>query len=241
MAAGGGDVVAEGAAQCDLVAGSAKGGGELFAFGLGHRFKFRARIAVELNQIDVGLHTLQVINQRGEIFGAVVYPLQQHIFKHDAVWVSGGGKLIAQFFQRLRFACRHDGFSHILAGAVQAEGETDGGEPFDEPAHRGGHADGGHHQVAVGQVIATRIAQHIERGVDVFFIVQRLAHAHEHHVAQGALFFADHPHRQGDLIEYFRSGEVAGEAEFARRAKRTVGRASHLRGNTQAGAAARHA
>ena len=68
--------------------------------------------------------------------------------------------------------------------------------------------------------------------------MKRLAHAHHHHVTKPPALLPQKPLGEQNLVEHFIRGEVANKAHRAGGAKLTVGGASDLRGDAEAGAPA---
>ena len=117
---------------------------------------------------------------------------------------------------------RHQSEALLGEGVVQTDGEVAIAlvEESAETLHHTYGADGD----ALGAPCQAVVGGHqCECLQDVAYIVERLAHAHEHHVRK-ALALGDGEH----LVQYLSRGQVGREALLAGHAEEAVHLASHL-------------
>ena len=185
------------------------------------------------------------LGQQLRMLGLVVDAAHQRVFDTDAAL--GGQPIIVRGIQHLRgvetLVHRHQLVTQFVAGGMQGNGQTHGNAFGSELLDAGDHAHRGYGDVARGNAEAFgRHGGNLSYGGQHGVVVaHRLAHAHEHDVAQAALspgHFAVAHHLGGHthLFDYFTGGHVTGQAKLAGGAERAAHAAADLRGDAQRGA-----
>ena len=191
------------------------------------------------------VRTAQQIREAFGVFGQIVFFLQQHILKrHAAVGFRDvGAHRVDQVTDRIPLIDRHHVGAQLVVGRMQRNREVHLKFFFGEFENAGHQADRRHGEAARAHVKSGGIVQPFDRRPPVRVVVERFAHAHEHHVAERlrqvggefAFFRADGaqlPRRPHHLLDDLAAGEVVEKPEFARRAKGAGHRTARLRGHT---------
>ena len=173
------------------------------------------------------------------LFG-VVHAVQHHIFKRDTFGVRQAG-IIAQRVQQGRdvplFVDRNQAVADVVGGGVERHGKqaTDFGGGAGNFRH---DAAGGQGDTATAQRDAFVVHHYPHRVADIVEIIQGLAHAHQHDIADQAvaigLIALDRPFAQivasqHDLADNLGGGQVAHKFLGAGVTERTGQRAADLR------------
>ena len=211
---------------------------------------------VQRNQVYLGLHVLEQRAHRVRLVGAVVFSLDQSPLEKDPP-VHGHRVAAAGFHEcveRPRARSRHQCGALGLRCAVQRHGQAHLAFLISHPMDAGDHADGGQGDFFRAQTHAGAIAEDIHGFHDRVIVMQRLAHAHQHDIAQPLMpvvrrrvrgfrqrriFFhrvTQHTIHMHRLCDDLAGSEVPGVAHLARRAKHAAHRATHLRADARRGA-----
>ena len=75
-----------------------------------------------MDQVEVHRQPAQVVEERGEIGGAVVDALKQQVLDHAVPVPGERGKHGAELFERVHAAEGDEASAHLRAGGVQAQG-----------------------------------------------------------------------------------------------------------------------
>ena len=176
-----------------------------------------ARRRVQRDQVDVG-RRLQPAAQRGQLDGVgrpVVDAVDHRPLEAEpsAVQRQVVGARLHHGGQRVAPVDRHQLVAQRVVGGVQADGQRHREAPLGEPADAGHDADGRDRQVARRQ--AEVAVQPLDGAPHRGLVGQRLAHAHEHDVADAAAAVAGPPGGADDLLDDLAGRQVAGEAGLA--------------------------
>lgn len=150
MAAGGGDVVAQGAAEGDFESGAAEDGGGSFTNGSMNGTEFGSGEGIELDEVDVGIDPPQVVDERVDVGVGVVDAFKKEDLDHHGVGGVCRRENPPQLVEGLGFGRRHELAAKVLPGRVETEGETDRRVPLLKSGDGGDHSHRGDHDVAVG-------------------------------------------------------------------------------------------
>ena len=188
---------------------------------------------------------VQALGQQPGVLGLVVDAAHQRVFDADAPL--GRQEVVVRGVEHLcsvePFVHRHQLVAQLVARGVQGDGEPDGDALLGESADAGHHAHRGHRDVARGD--AEPLRRHradLPNGAQHGPVVaHRLAHAHEHDVAEPARPAGNVavPHglgRHTHLFDDLAGRHIAGQTEFAGGAERAAHAAADLAGDAQGGA-----
>ena len=196
---------------------------------------------------------LQQARQRARLRGRIVHAREHHVFEGHAAAVLLIEVMPArpqQLRDRMLAVDRHQLVAQRIIGRVQRHGQRHVGLSR-ELVDLGHQPRGRQRHAAPRQIEAEVIEQDAQRGHHVAEVGERLAHPHQHDVADAALvpgcahrarrggeralrFLAlELAHRQPHLPHHLGGAQVAIEALPGRGAERAVQRTADLRGNAQ--------
>lgn len=224
LAAGGGDVVAFLASQCDGYASGAKDIGELFLARDRWTFPGEAFDGVVGDQIYVRVEVAGDIAKFFGLIERVVDVLDEDELEgdHAAVFL---GKLADggdEFGEGERAVHGHDFFADLVGGAVEGDGEPEAEGLVGELQDFGDEAAGGNGDAAGAEAEAPVGVENSEGADQRVVVGERFAHAHDDDVVEGGEFGAS-ARGEGifavadleELRDDFAGGEIAFEAEQA--------------------------
>ena len=141
---------------------------------------------VEGDEVDLGRQAAEQFADGTGVVGRVVFPLDEGPLVEDAA--AGGGAVGAacghEFVERPFFRGGHEGGAFGLVRGVEGNREVEralfGGEAEDA----GDDPDGAERDALGAEGESVGIAQDVDGVHDRVVVVERLAHAHEHEVAQ---------------------------------------------------------
>ncbi len=151
-------------------------------------FVRRAGPGIEGNQIDLGRNAFQKPHQFARLGRPVIDILQHHIFEGDPPGIGDAGigpAGLQQLLQRIFLVERHEPVAQIVAHRMQRDREHGRGLGA-EPSNLRHDARGRDGDPPFRQSEPVAVGKHADRIAHIFEIIERLAHAHEDDVRDGA-------------------------------------------------------
>mmetsp|Transcript_12434 Transcript_12434/g.52067 ORF Transcript_12434/g.52067 Transcript_12434/m.52067 type:complete len:427 (-) Transcript_12434:1351-2631(-) len=206
-------------------------------------------VRVEVNQVELGRHRARDLQQALGVLVRVVYASQEDVLEEHVPLVPPRAlprEVLAQRpeepLQVVLAVDGHDPRPNLIRGGVQRHRQRSG-RLLQVPLNLRHQAGGGHCDFVSRKCQASRVRQHVHRGQHSVHVVQRLAHAHEHHVGGffslayvGAAPSARQAPRVHHLLDDLRGGEVLPQPHLGGEAELAVHRAPQLRRDAHRGA-----
>jgi len=230
-----GDIDAATLAESDGIAGFAEDALEMHAGLMSAGTTGVTCGRVQRDQIDVNVDALQQLRELTSDFWGVVFsgdhrPLDENAFADLFIVVSAG---IDQLVHLPFFSYRNECLALFIGGAVKTQCEIVRAAFIGHATDRRNESDRANGDPMLRETGATDIGDGGESFHHGIVIVQGLAHAHEHQIAQFlAVVALENALDVEHLCDDFTGAQVSGEAHLSRGTKHTTHGAADLRADT---------
>ncbi len=123
-----------------------------------------------------------------------------------------------------------------MISAVQGHSQIDLGQFSGQFLHAGNNAAGGNGKMAEAEIKTGWVMQSFDGQKNIGRVQQRFAHAHENDIGYRLMLFLQEPAEKQNLINDFRAGQIALEADFSSGAELAAQRTAGLGGNADGAA-----
>src|SRR3990172_7862969 len=183
----------------------------------------------------MAIEPMQQFSQAAGLLRTIVYVLDQRPFESD----TAAGDLyvfaadLDQILDRIALVDGEHGGAQLILRGVKGNSKTDLALFCGEALDGGNEADGRDRKAPSAHVEAAGIAEAVDGCQVGFVVVERFAHAHEHHIGYALSFVFYFAGEVKDLLDDLAAAQIAAKTHLSGSAEDAAHGATGLGGNAQ--------